>query len=126
MIMRRVGRSYSVKRNFMAGVFLTLIVISILGSLRFQAMRLAYRLDSLNKTIESYSREETVLRQEFSGLVAPIRIYSYCKERLGMEKILVAETLHIRAREERFAAERIPEPIKGWRSRLAWIFGAHD
>lgn len=102
---------------------MSLTVLSMLGTLRYQAARLAYRLDNLNKAIGRYTLEETVLRQEFSGLVAPIRIYSYCKERLGMEKVRVAETLVVPARGGHFAAERVPEPTKGWRSRFAWIFG---
>lgn len=107
----------------MVGVLLSLTVLSMLGTLRYQAARLAYRLDNLNKAIGRYTLEETVLRQEFSGLVAPIRIYSYCKERLGMEKVRVAETLVVPVRGAYFAAERVPEPVKGWRSRFAWIFG---
>ena len=78
--MRRIGGGQRVRRNFMVGVLLSLTVLSMLGTLRYQAARLAYRLDNLNKAIGRYTLEETVLRQEFSGLVAPIRIYSYCKE----------------------------------------------
>ena len=121
--MRRVGGDRAIKRNFMMGVLLVLLVLSVLGMLRYQAARLAYRLDGLNRTIGRYAMEETVLRQEFSGLVAPIKIYSYCKERLGMEKVLVAETISVPMREARFVADRVPEPTKGWRTRFAWIFG---
>ena len=119
-------QSKSIRKNFLLGIVLSLLVLFLLGTLRYQAARLAYRLDALNKAIGKYSIEETVLRQEFSGLVAPIRIYSYCKERLGMEKVRFAETLSVQAREERFAAGNIPEPVKGWRSRFAWIFGESD
>lgn len=121
--MRRVGKGQAIKRNFMAGVLLSLLVLLFLGTLRYQGARLAYRLDALNRAIERYSLEETVLRQEFSGLVAPIRIYSYCKERLGMEKVLVAETITLQPREGLFAAGPVSEPTRGWRSRFAWIFG---
>ena len=64
--------------------------------------------------------------QEFSGLVSPIKIYSYCKERLGMEKVQVAESLAIPVREGRFVADRGPEPVKGWRTRFAWLFGGSN
>ncbi len=124
--MRRVGGDRAIKRNFMMGVLLVLLVLSVLGMLRYQAARLAYRLDGLNRTIGRYAMEETVLRQEFSGLVAPIKIYSYCKERLGMEKVLVAETIAVPVRGDVFVAERLPEPAKGWRARFAWIFGEND
>lgn len=124
--MRRVDRDQAIKRNFLAGVFLFLLVLFALGALRYQAARLAYRLDALNREIGRYSLEETALRQEFSGLVSPIKIYSYCKERLGMEKVQVAESLTVPVREGRFAADRGPEPVKGWRTRFAWLFGGSN
>ncbi len=94
-----------------------------LGILRFHAARLAYYLESVNQSIQKYSDEEVILRQELSALVAPIRIYSYCKESLGMQKVLKAETLPVRMRGERTLTASRNEDSRGWRSGLAWLFG---
>ena len=69
-----------------------------LGVLRFHAARLAYHLNSINLSIQQYVNEETALKQELSALVAPIKIYGYCKENLGMQKVTNAEALPVRAR----------------------------
>ena len=114
------------RRHFMAGVVFGLLVLLALGALRYEAGCLTYRLDSLNRAIGRYSMEETALRQEFSGLVAPIRIYSYCKEQLGMEKVRVAETILVRPRGGDLTAESISGPTKGWRARVAWLFGEEN
>ena len=97
-----------------------------LGILRFHAARLAYYLESVNQSIQKYSDEEVILRQELSALVAPIRIYSYCRESLGMQKVLKAETLPVRTRHTGLAVSRkttTPSILTGWRSGLAWLFG---
>ena len=96
-----------------------------LGILRFHAARLAYYLESVNQSIQRYSDEEVILRQELSALVAPIRIYSYCRESLGMQKVMKAETLPIRFTNGNLAASQKSEPsgLKGWRSGLAWLLG---
>ena len=101
-----------------------------LGFLRFHAARLAYYLDTVNKSIQKYADEEIVLRQELSGLLAPIRIYSYCKENLGMQKVLKAETLPVRQRETALTAaakkNKNSKQEISWRSGLAWLFGNKD
>ena len=96
-----------------------------LGILRFHAARLAYYLESVNQAIQRYSDEEVTLRQELSALVAPIRIYSYCKESLGMQKVMKAETMPVRMRGRDLTASRKKESEnnKGWRSGLAWLLG---
>ena len=124
--MGRVNRLRAMRRHFMAVVVFGLLVLLALGALRYEAGCLAYRLDSLNRAIGRYSMEETALRQEFSGLVAPIRIYSYCKEQLGMEKVRVAETILVRPRGGDLTAESISGPTKGWRARVAWLFGEEN
>ena len=124
--MRRVNRVRAMRRHFMAGVVFGLLVLLALGALRYEAGCLAYRLDSLNRAIGRYSLEETALRQELSGLVAPIRIYSYCKEQLGMEKVRVAETILVRPRGGDLTAESVSGPTKGWRARVAWILGERN
>ena len=96
-----------------------------LGILRFHAARLAYYLESVNQSIQRYSDEEVILRQELSALVAPIRIYSYCRESLGMQKVMKAETLPVRVLNRELTASRKNNPsvLQGWRSGLAWLFG---
>ena len=96
-----------------------------LGILRFHAARLAYYLESINQSIQRYSDEEVMLRQELSALVAPIRIYSYCKESLGMQKVMKAETMPVRLRGRDLNASRRNEPANrfSWRSSLSWLLG---
>ena len=126
----RKNNSEKIKFTFKIVAALSLVVILTmgLGFLRFHAARLAYYLDSVNKSIQKYTDEEIVLRQELSGLLAPIRIYSYCKENLGMQKVLKAETLPVRRRADAIARvnsrkDRNSKQELSWRSGLAWIFG---
>lgn len=111
--------------KFLAAFVICVGLVIGLGILRFHASRLAYYLESVNQSIQRYSDEEVVLRQELSALVAPIRIYSYCRESLGMQKVVKAETLPVRVRSEGLAAARknTPSGLQGWRSGLAWLFG---
>ena len=111
--------------RFIIGFGVVISLVIGLGILRFHAARLAYYLESVNQSIQKYSDEEVVLRQELSALVAPIRIYSFCKESLGMQKVVKAETLPIRMRNENLAASKNSEPsrLNGWRYGLAWLLG---
>ena len=111
--------------KFMAALFVVMCLLIGLGILRFHAARLAYYLESVNQSIQKYSDEEVILRQELSALVAPIRIYSYCKESLGMQKVLKAETLPIRLHGDILTASKndTNSENQGWRSSLAWVFG---
>ena len=111
--------------KFLIGFSIVVGLVIGLGILRFHAARLAYYLESVNQSIQKYSDEEVILRQELSALVAPIRIYSYCKESLGMQKVLKAETLPVHVRGESLTASRSnsSSEIQGWRSSLAWLFG---
>ncbi len=111
--------------KFVLGLGLVVSLVIGLGILRFHAARLAYYLESVNQSIQKYSDEEVVLRQELSALVAPIRIYSYCKESLGMQKVVRAETLPVRLKNDNLAASKqnTPSGLDGWRSSLAWLFG---
>ncbi|MBQ9564023.1 MAG: hypothetical protein IJU98_00415 [Synergistaceae bacterium] len=92
--------------------------------LRFHAARLAYHLNSINLIIQQYANEETALRQELSAMISPVRVYTYCRESLNMQKTANAETLPVRSsRSVRVAAtEPAPAP-KGWTTSLAWLFG---
>ncbi|MBQ6666209.1 MAG: hypothetical protein IJM68_11545, partial [Synergistaceae bacterium] len=60
--------------KFMLGLGIVISLVIGLGILRFHAARLAYYLESVNQSIQKYSDEEVVLRQELSALIAPIRI----------------------------------------------------
>ncbi|MBR0095433.1 MAG: hypothetical protein IJP91_09160 [Synergistaceae bacterium] len=114
--------------KIVAALSLVVVLTMGLGFLRFHAARLAYYLDSVNKSIQKYADEEVVLRQELSGPLAPIRIYSYCKENLGMQKVLKAETLPMRVRGNSLTASKknSTRESEGWRAGLAWLFGTSD
>ncbi len=122
---KRISSPFKVGLKFVAVFGVCLVLVLGLGVLRFHAARLAYYLESVNKSIQKYSDEEVVLRQELSALVAPIRIYSYCKESLGMQKASRADTMPIKFRSETVAAKKTPDnqENKNWRTRLSWLFG---
>ena len=91
-----------------------------LGFFRFSAAQLEYRLSSIERSIERYTAEEVELKQSLSGLTSPIRIYSYCKDRLGMHTAK-QEIVHIPRILRAGAVE--PEPQKGWHSSMFAFFG---
>ena len=120
------SQRFRITLRFILGFGVVISLVIGLGILRFHAARLAYYLESVNQSIQKYSDEEVVLRQELSALVAPIRIYSYCKESLGMQKVMKAETLPVLMKSEVMSASRnnnTPSGAKGWRSGLAWLLG---
>ena len=121
----RKNNSEKIKFTFKIVAALSLVVILTmgLGFLRFHAARLAYYLDTVNKSIQKYTDEEIVLRQELSGLLAPIRIYSYCKENLGMQKVLKAETLPVRRRADVLTARVNSRKDKNSKHELSWRSG---
>ena len=43
-----------------------------------------------------------------------------------MEKVRVAETILVRPRGGDLTAESISGPTKGWRARVAWLFGEEN
>ncbi len=126
---RKISSPFKVGLKFVIGLGVCLMLVLGLGVLRFHASRLAYYLESLNKSIQQYSDEEVLLRQELSALVAPIRIYTYCKESLGMQKATRADTMVIKFKTETVASRRNnernseSESNKNWRTRLSWLFG---
>lgn len=111
--------------KFVLGFSFVILLVIGLGVLRFHAARLAYYLESVNQSIQKYSEEEVSLRQELSALVAPIRIYSYCKESLGMQKVVRAETIPVRLKTTSYSASKqnTSSGLQGWRASLAWLFG---
>ncbi len=99
-------------------------LITGLGILRYRSSQLAWYLESVNDSIQKFSDEEVILRQELSALVAPIRIYSYCKEVLGMQKVLKAEVISVHAGGNNLASRKSsPEEEKGWLSKFSWLIG---
>lgn len=127
------GKKRSLRRVFtcvVLGAFFVLCVMG-LGVLRFHSARLAYYLDSLNASIKKYTDQETMLRQELSALIAPVKIYSYCHEKLGMEKVLNAEVLPMYNRTRSYLAANPDNKInnknnnekQGWLNYFARLFG---
>ena len=110
--------------KFVIGLGVCAVLIMGLGVLRYHSAQLAWYLESVNQSIKHYSEEEIVLRQELSALLAPVRIYSYCKENLGMQKVLTADTIQIQIidRTERVANNNNKNE-NGWRSYFSWLFG---
>ena len=102
------------------GVFLGLLVI--LGGFRFYSFRLEYLLSEINRRIEAHSMEEIELWQVFSGLTSPIKVYSYCKDKLGMDNPKKVEIVHVQG--TRVAVVPPPSSPKGWRSSVLSFFGS--
>ena len=111
--------------KFVLGLGIVISLVIGLGILRFHAARLAYYLESVNQSIQKYSDEEVILRQELSALIAPIRIYSFCKESLGMQKVMKAEILPVKMKGGNLSASDSQKAsgLQGWRSSLAWLLG---
>jgi hypothetical protein len=117
--------SKSNKKRATSKPFLILAAFSFaaivgLGFFRFNAAQLEYRLSGIEKSIEHYSVEEIELKRTLSGLTSPIKIYSYCKDRLGMN--MAAQEL-VRVPGVLVAEAAAPVPQKGWRSNLFSFFG---
>ena len=112
MIIRK-RKPFSLKLFTVAVVFFTTVVV--LGFFRLQVSRLEQLLNHIDQRLERYSAEEIELKQVLSGLVSPVKIDSYCKDILGMDKVRHVEILRIPA--AHFAATSAPEePQKKWRS----------
>jgi len=113
-------RKRAMSKPFFVLAALSLAAIVGLCFFRSNASHLEYRLSNIEKSIERCSVEEEELRRELSSLTSTIRIYSYCKERLGMStarseivrmpSVLVADVIPV-------------EPQKAWRSSLFSFFG---
>lgn len=122
--MRGKSNNYSMKAislSILVAVIVAAFLV-MLGTLRFKLSQMAYRLDGINASIRRCSDEETSLRQELSALTAPIKVYSYCRDQLGMTKILTADSMPVRPR-GRTAPENGNEQ-DGWQGRLARLFGS--
>jgi hypothetical protein len=93
----------------------------ILGFFRLQVSRLEQLLSNIDKDMERYSTEEAEFKQIFSGLASPIKIYSYCKDMLGMDKVKNVEVIHVPA--TRVVTVPSPESQKKWRSNVFSLLG---
>lgn len=122
------GKSNSYSRKAILLFIIIFIIFAVfmvmLGTLRFKLSKMAYRLNGINESIRRCSEEETFLRQELSALTAPIKVYSYCRDQLGMTKMLTADAMPVRAR-GRAASEKDAEQ-SGWQGRLARLFGSSE
>ena len=112
------------KKRVSSRPFFTLAVLSFaaiigLGFFRFSASQLEYRLSGIERSIERYTAEEIELKQTLSGLTSPIKIYSYCKEQLGMTtgKQEIVYVRHVRV------ADAAPAEPPKWRSSMFSFFG---
>jgi len=126
-MVNRHQKNVSSKPFFMSSAFVvvtfTIVILGILGLFRFNAAQLELRLGRLERNITRYSIEETELRQILSGLTSPIRIYSFCREHLGMVAAGTQEVVHIQR--VRMAASPAPqsESQRGWRYSMFAFFG---
>ena len=113
-------RKRSSSRLFFIIAVLSFAAIVGLGFFRFNASQMEYRLDSIERSIQRYAAEEVELIQVLSGLTSPIKIYSYCKDQLGMSmaKQDIVEIPHLL-----MAETAAPELQKGWRTSMLAFFG---
>ena len=113
-------RKRSSSRPFFIIAALSFAAIVGLGFFRFNASQLEYRLDSIERSIQRYTAEEVELVQVLSGLTSPIKIYSYCKDKLGMNMAQqdIVEIPHLLV-----AKNAAPESQKGWRTSMLAFFG---
>ncbi len=91
-----------------------------LGFIRFSASHLDHRLRGIDRSIAEYTAEEAKLGRVLSNLQSPIKIYSYCKDRLGMQS---ARQEAVRLPRLAAAKASDSEPQKGWRASMYSFFG---
>jgi hypothetical protein len=115
----RNGKGTLSRRWLLAGAALVFAAVAALGFFRFRAFQLEVLLNDINSRIEKYSLEEIEFRQVFAGLTSPIKVYSHCKEILGMSQPKLVE--EVRAPSSKSAA--LPAPKKDWRSGVLSVFG---
>jgi hypothetical protein len=111
---RRISRSVIAT----VGVFMGLLIV--LGGFRFYSFRLETLLSGINREIEAYSSEEMELWQVFSGLTSPIKVYSYCREKLGMNTPQNVRIVRVRGPQ---VAAAPPSDSKRLRSGVLSFFG---
>jgi hypothetical protein len=112
---RRVSSKWVIA---LAGVILG--SLAVLEGFRGYSSRLESLLSEINRKIEVHSAEEMELWQVYSGLTSPIKIYSYCKDKLGMDSPKNVEIVRVGG--PRVAVTPSPNP-KGWRSSVLSFFG---
>jgi hypothetical protein len=97
------------------------MVLLMLVYLRFRAFDLETTLSGINRGIENYSLEEIELRKQLSGITSMPNIFSYCKEKLGMESPKRVERIYVQ--ETRVAAIPSTSQKEGWLSKMLLAFG---
>ena len=107
-------------RPFITLVALSFAMIIGLGFFRFSNSQLEHRLSSLDRSLERYTSEETELKRTLSSLTSPIRIYSHCKDKLGMT---AGRQDVVRVQRVNTAHTTPVEPQRGWRSSMLAFFG---
>jgi len=119
MVNRSSKKRVSSKPFFALSALVFAMIVG-LGFFRFNASQLEHSLSRIERSIARYAVEEMELKQVLSGLTSPIRIYSFCKERLGM----IAGTQEIvHVQRPRMANVPPVESQKGWRASMFAFFG---
>lgn len=121
MVDKNYQKRVSSKPFFMLFALVTVMLVG-LGFFRFNSAQLEFRLGRIERSIVRYTTEEAELRQILSGLTSPIRIYSFCREQLGM----VAGTQEVvRVPRVRMASSPVDqlESQRGWRYSMFAFFG---
>ena len=107
-------------KPFITLVALFFVMIVILGVFRFSALQLEHRLSSIDRSLERLTAEETELKRTLSSLTSPLKIFSHCKDKLGM----VAGRQEVVRVQRVYMANAAPaEQQRGWRSSMLAFFG---
>jgi hypothetical protein len=114
------GKRKFLSRPVIAATVLLGLLIA-LGGVRSYSSHLEALLGGLNREIEARSQEEMELWQLFSSLTSPIKVYSYCRDKLGMDNPKNVKVVRV-PDSSRVAAAPDPNP-RGWRSGVLSFFG---
>jgi hypothetical protein len=109
-----------ISKSVIKAGWIFLILLAGLGVCRIYSSRLDYVLSEISRKIEARSTEEMELWQAFSGLTSPIKVYSYCKDKLGMGSPKNVQVIRVQG--PKIAVVPPPNP-KGWRSQMLSFFG---
>jgi hypothetical protein len=118
---KAVDRKNTSSKSLFIVVTLLFSMISVLVILRLHAARLETVRNDLDRQYASFEAEERELKLIYFELASPTKIYSYCKDILGMNKAQNVEMIRITA--PRVAAVPASNLRKNWRSSLFSLFG---
>jgi len=113
-------RGASSKKPIFVLTALLFVMIIGLGFFRFSAAQLERRLNVMERSLERLTAEETELKRILSSQTSPIRIYSHCKDRLGMA---AGRQEVVRVQGVRAANAAPAETQRGWRAGMFAFFG---